>query len=60
MQGKQMISVELGQEVVWREFGCRCIVDQIIEHEDGNHEVALALNGRVYWEWLSELEQVDD
>jgi len=57
MQGKQMISVELGQEVMW--FGCRCIVDQIIESEDGNHEIALSMNGRVYWDYLSELENID-
>jgi len=52
-----MISVELGQEVIW--FGCVCTVDQIIEHEDGNHEIALSMNGRVYWDYLSELENID-
>ena len=44
-----MISIELGQEVMWN--GCLCVVDQIIEHEDGNHEIALAMNGRVYWDY---------
>lgn len=51
-----MINVELGQEVLWN--GCLCIVDQIIECNDGNHEIALAMNGRVYWDYLSELEPV--
>jgi len=54
---RDFIDVYVGKEVMW--FGCRCVVDQIIEHVGGNHEVGLAMNGRVYWDYLSELGDVE-
>lgn len=50
-------SINVGDNVLW--FGSLCVVDQIIEAIDGNHELGLQLNGRVYWDYLSEVEKVD-
>ena len=52
------MNIEIGQEVMWN--GCLCVVDQIIECNDGNYEIALSMNGRVYWAYLSELENIDE
>ena len=54
---RDFIDVYVGKDVMW--FGCRCVVTEIIEHIGGNHEVSLSLNGRVYWDYLSELEDVE-
>lgn len=47
------MNIEIGQEIVW--MGNNCVVESIIEHPDGNHEIGIALNGRVYYDWLSEV-----
>lgn len=51
------MNIEIGQEIVW--MGNNCVVESIIEHPDGNHEIGIALNGRVYYDWLSEIELVE-
>lgn len=47
------MNIEIGQEIVW--MGNDCVVESIIEHPDGNHEIEIALNGRIYYDWLSEV-----
>jgi hypothetical protein len=47
------MNIEIGQEIVW--MGNDCVVESIIEHPDGNREIGIALNGRIYYDWLSEV-----
>jgi len=47
------MNIEIGQPIIW--MGNNCVVESIIPHEDGRTEVGIALNGRVYYDWLSEI-----
>lgn len=48
------MNIEIGQPIIW--MGNNCVVESIIPHDDGTTEIGIVLNGRVYYDWLSEVE----
>ena len=52
------MNIEIGQPIIW--MGNRCTVESLIPHGDGTTEIGIALNGRVYYDWLSEITIVEE